>query len=37
MAHLPLAHQLFLAGVVGAFATFILVVGGTYLYVNLKA
>lgn len=36
MAHLPLIHQLFLGGVVTAFTAFILAVGGTHIYVNLK-
>lgn len=36
MPDLPLAHQIFLAGVVAAFSVFVLAVGGTHIYVNLR-
>jgi hypothetical protein len=37
MPDLPLAQQIFLAGVVIAFSAFIIVVGGTHIYVNLPS
>ncbi len=36
MPDLPLIQQIFLGGVVTAFAAFIVVMGGTYYYVNRK-
>lgn len=36
MPDLPLVQQIFLGGVVAFFSTFIVVMGGTYYYVNRK-